>query len=67
MCKWTDGFSGPKMFNCLWAYKRKSVGKMMLKRKEMPIQAFSAKLKKAKKCHAMSSPSSVGTPMMFLD
>jgi len=40
-------FSSPKIFNHLWGCKTKAVGTVMSKRKEMPKQAFSGKLKKS--------------------
>jgi hypothetical protein len=42
-------FSGPKIFDHIWACKTKAVGRVMLTRKEIPQQVFSGKLKKGGK------------------
>jgi hypothetical protein len=42
-------FPSPKIFDHLWASKRKAVSTMMSSTKEMPKQEFSVKLKKGEK------------------
>jgi hypothetical protein len=42
-------FSSPNIFDHLWGCKTKAVGTVMSKRKEVPKQAFSGKLKKGEK------------------